>query len=255
VSPPAAVWTDREGRIRTVAEPLADFYRPIGDFQGAAYARNAFALGTAQEVGFLVPALGIGVGTCVVDVGCGTGRHLRALAEHGADVIGIDLSHRLLTVAQDALPGAWAQGDARRLPLPSGCADVVLSLCQGGFGIAPSGDQAVLDELARILRPGGRLALTAFSAWFAARFLAPDDAVDAGRSLLHSRGEVRGQDDERRSYDLWTTCYTAPHLALLVECCGLKLESISGIEPGKYGVTAPTLAHPELLVRARKEER
>ena len=47
------------------------FYRPIGDFQGADYRRNAFAAGTAEEVAALWAVAGLAAGTRVLDVGCG----------------------------------------------------------------------------------------------------------------------------------------------------------------------------------------
>ncbi len=109
----------------------------------------------------------------------------------------------------------------------------------------------MLGELARILRPGGRLALTAFSLAFAVRFMAPDDAIDLGRGLVHSPAEVRNADHERKRFDLWTACYTPGHLEALCMAVGLELEGIGGIEPGRYGQNAPTVGHPELLVIAR----
>jgi SAM-dependent methyltransferase len=264
-------WTDRDGVPVAAPEPppQGSYYGPIGDFQGAAYERNSFALGTAQEVGFLVDALALGPGTRVVDVGCGTGRHVRALAARGVEAVGVDVSAGLLaagrvlaeetgpTTGGAAGPGArgaarFVQADARALPLADGSADVVLCLCQGGFGITPGGDVRVLAELARILRPGGRLALTAFSLAFAVRYLAPDDAIDLGRGLVHSPAEVRGADDERRMFDLWTACYTPAHLAGLCTVAGLAVDALSGIEPGAYGSAPPTLRHPELLVLASR---
>jgi SAM-dependent methyltransferase len=246
------IWTDREGRPVAVPEPAAPFYGAVGDFQGAAYERNAFAMGTEQEVAFLVESLEIKPGMAVVDVGCATGRHARALAERGCAVTGVDLSHGLLRVADEALPGCWVQADARALPLPTGCADIVLCLCQGGFGITPDGDEAILAELVRILAPSGRLALTAFSTWFAARFLAPDDAVDVARSLVHTPADVRAAGGAQHKFDLWTTCYTPNELRRLCSVHGLYLEGISGVAPGAYGYDPPIMLDPEVLVRASK---
>lgn len=258
---PGPGWTDADGSPVEAPEPPpgGSHYGPIGDFQGASYDRNAFALGSEQEVEHLWGALRLRPGARVIDVGCGTGRHARALASRGVDVTGIDLSAGLLAAAQGAAdaPSATARArfvraDARALPLPAASADVVLCLCQGGFGITPGGDERVLTELARVLRPGGRLALTAFSLAFAVRNLAPEDALDLARGLVHSPAEVRGADGERRSFDLWTTCYTPGHLATLCRRVGLRPDRLSGAEPGRYGDAAPTVRDPELLLVATR---
>lgn len=248
-------WTDRDGNPVEAPEPPAagSYYTEIGDFQGAAYERNAFALGTQQEAAFLWDALDLAAGQVLVDVGCGTGRHTRAFAARGARAVGVDISQGLLAAAAaHGTQATFVRADARRIPLPDGAADAVACLCQGGFGITPGGDRQILREIARILRPGGRLALTAFSLVFAARFLAPEDAIDAERGLVWSPAEVRGADDERRRYDLWTSCYSAGELRNLLLTSGFELESLSGVEPGAYSRAPLGLAHPELLALARR---
>ena len=248
-------WSDMDGRPVDAPEPPAQgsYYGPIGDWQGGAYDRNVFALGTEQEVAFLADALALQPGMLVVDVGCGTGRHARALRGRGIRSVGVDLSAGLLRSAADRSAGDWVQADARQLPLREGAADVVMSVCQGGFGITPGGDALVLGQMVRVLRPGGRLVLTAFSLAFAARWLAPGDAFDVDRGLLYSRADVRGADGADRSFDLWTQCYTAGHLRLLARSAGLEVDDVSGVEPGAYRRGTPAgLRDPELLLLARK---
>lgn len=244
-------WRDRRNRPVAAPEPPAagSHYPAIGAFQGAAYDRNAFTRGTAQEAGFLWEALELRAGSVVLDVGCGTGRHVRALAERGAHATGIDLSGELVAAAGSA---RVAQGDARALPVRDEACDAVLSVCQGGFGLTPEGDRAALAEMARVLRPGGRLALTAFSLVFAARWVGPDDALDVRRGLHWQPAEVRGPDGDRAPFDLWTTCYSPAHLAALTEGVGMTVETLSGVEPGAYSHAWPSLDDPEYLLLGMK---
>lgn len=246
------VWTDREGRPRDVPEPppRGSRYGEIGAFQGPEhYRRNAFTRGTAQEVEALVRLIGLRAGEVVLDVGCGTGRHVQSLRERRIDAVGVDVSRELLAGAP---PGCVVAADARRLPLRDGAVDAVLSLCQGGFGLTPAGDAAALGEMCRVLRAGGRLALTAFALVFAARYLAPGDALDAGRGLHHQIAEVRGPDGRQERFDLWAAAYSVPHLRLLAAQAGLLVRAVYGVEPGSYGEHDVLLGSPELLLLAQK---
>lgn len=245
-------WSAHDGAPLTVPEPPDTFYGPVGDWQGAAYERNAFTQGTEPEVAFLTATLELSTGMTVLDVGCGTGRHCRALGTTGVRCVGVDLSHGLLTAAAARGAGDWIQGDARRLPVRDGCADVVLSLCQGGFGITPGGDRQVLAEMVRALRPGGSLVLAAFSLAFAARWMAPGDALDVGRGLHYCSAEVRGPDGAARTFDLWTQCYDVAQLRMMAAGAGLVVEGVYGVEPGRFERKAPGLRDPELLLLAAK---
>src|SRR5688572_17703727 len=154
------------------------WFEDVADHLGEAYLRYSFTKGTDQEVGFLVEELGLTSGMRVLDVGCGPGRHAHALARSDIEVVGVDISERFVELARrDAPPGAtFLRGDARALDYDGGF-DAVISLCQGAFGLSdgpgspldPDGE--VLAGMARALKPGGRLALSAFSAYFQVRHL------------------------------------------------------------------------------------
>jgi SAM-dependent methyltransferase len=101
-------------------------------------------------------------GGVVVDVGCGTGRALpalRAAVGPGGVVLGLDLTPQMLAAARaraSASRAALLLADARRLPLADASADAVFAA--GLLAHLPDPD-AGLRELARVTRPGGRLAL------------------------------------------------------------------------------------------------
>jgi demethylmenaquinone methyltransferase/2-methoxy-6-polyprenyl-1,4-benzoquinol methylase len=94
-------------------------------------------------------------GSVVLDVGCGTGDLARSLRRSGQGAVGIDLSLGMLAAARTG--GApLAQADAVALPFRSASVDAVVS----GFAVRNFADlPAVVHELARVLRPGGRLSL------------------------------------------------------------------------------------------------
>ncbi|MFJ4315373.1 class I SAM-dependent methyltransferase [Streptomyces lavendulae] len=109
-----------------------------------------------------VGELGVGPGDRVLDAGCGTGRALtplRAAVGPAGTVLGVDLTERMLAAAREAgrdADGTLLLADVARLPLRDGSLDAVFA---AGL-IAHLPDPAAnLSELARVVRPGGRLAL------------------------------------------------------------------------------------------------
>jgi SAM-dependent methyltransferase len=101
----------------------------------------------------------------VLDLGCGTGNAALLAARAGARVIGVDPATRLLDVARSRAAAAgldvdFRPGEAAALPLPDRSLDAVVSV----FGIVFAADaHAAAAEVARVLRPGGRLLLAAWT--------------------------------------------------------------------------------------------
>jgi demethylmenaquinone methyltransferase/2-methoxy-6-polyprenyl-1,4-benzoquinol methylase len=101
-----------------------------------------------------VRSLALQPGAVVVDLACGTGDLCRELATQGARPVGVDLSFGMLAAARTAAP--LLQGDALRLPLPDASADAVTcGFALRNFASLPP----FFAELARVVRPGGRIAL------------------------------------------------------------------------------------------------
>ncbi|QGG97076.1 methyltransferase domain-containing protein [Actinomarinicola tropica] len=228
---------------------------------GAAYLRYSFTKGTEQEVDHLVSALDLRPGDRVLDVGCGPGRHAHALGRRGIEVHGVDISQRFVDLARrDAPDGVtFSRADARALSFEAEF-DAAISLCQGAFGLVagPAAEGAssidpdldVLVGMSRALRPGGRLALSAFSAYFQVRYLEDHDGFDAERGVNHERTTIRSEAGEATEVDLWTSCFTPRELRLLVDAAGLRLRHLWSVTPGDYAARPPDLDHPELLVIA-----
>ena len=230
------------------------WFEPVAEHLGTAYLRYSFTKGTRQEVEHLSGALALEPGMRVLDVGCGPGRHAYALAERGVVVHGIDISRRFIDIARvDAPAGAtFERLDARALPFDREF-DAVICLCQGAFGLmtADGHDGLVLAGMARALRPGGRLALSAFSSYFVVKHWDGTD-FDADSGVNHELTELRDEDGEVVPAELWTGCYTPRELRLMCAAVGLTVDSISSVEPGAYGDEAPTVDTAEFLLLATK---
>jgi SAM-dependent methyltransferase len=232
------------------------WFEPIAEHLGSAYLRYSFTKGTVQEVDALIDVLGLTPGMRVLDVGCGPGRHAHELARRGIEVHGIDISQRFIDLAQaSAPPGAtFERMDARALLFDAEF-DIAISLCQGGFGLltGPGEDESVVRGMARAVKPGGRLAMSAFSAYFAVKYH-EEATFDADRGVSHEITEVRNEQGEPKQVDLWTGCYTPRELRLLMRVCGLRLDRIWSVEPGKYMPTSPSTESPEFLILATRPD-
>jgi SAM-dependent methyltransferase len=127
-----------------------------GDF--GALARE---LGGAAEAERFVARVEFEPGARVLDIACGTGNATIPLAHRGAIVTGLDMTPPLLEkararAAREGLRIRFDEGFAESMPYPDGSFDVLVSMFGIMFSPLPA---TVASEMARVLRPGGRLAL------------------------------------------------------------------------------------------------
>src|SRR3954471_17131780 len=148
-----------------MSEPATDD-RAIKDRARATWAAGDFprvARDTVPRVGpALVAAARIRTGDRVLDVGAGAGATSIPAAHAGGDVVASDLTPELLRAGRSAAVAAgvaieWVEADAEALPFEDESFDVVLS--SFGAMFAPR-HQVVADELVRVTRPGGTIAMT-----------------------------------------------------------------------------------------------
>ena len=150
-------------RTLRAPEPL-----PTGDEKVAAVDAMFDAIAPGYDVTNRVISLGLDVGwrrrtvlslglppeSVVLDLACGTGDLCLELARHGLSAVGVDRSAGMLAAAQTTAP--LVRGDGLTLPVRTGGVDgLVCGFALRNFAaLAP-----VLAECARVLRPGGRIAL------------------------------------------------------------------------------------------------
>lgn len=113
----------------------------------------------------LVAAAGVGPAHRVLDIAAGSGNAAIPAALTGADVVATDLCPDLLEVGRAAAQDlgvelTWREADAENLPYPDADYDVVLSCV--GVMFAPH-HQAAADQLLRVTRPGGTIALLSWT--------------------------------------------------------------------------------------------
>ena len=135
---------------------------PIHDSAARGYAKSvqAFVRGRPEYpealVGWLRQGIGLAPGKVALDLGAGTGKLTKRLVATGARVIAVEPVPEMLAALSAALPQVEAhRASAAELPLPDRSVDAVV--CAQAFHWFASA--AALDEIHRVLKPGGWLGL------------------------------------------------------------------------------------------------
>lgn len=154
----------------------------------------------------------------VVDAGCGTGRQIPGLLTRSARVIGLDHSAEMLAIARERVARGdegrveLYEADLRSLPLEDASADRVL--CFETLQHVPTAEfrLAVVQDLLRVLRPGGVLVISAY------RWL----------------GHIKRQKDGFFEHGLYRYAFTSRELGELLRTAGFEDVRVGGavILPG-----------------------
>ncbi|MBI2421666.1 MAG: class I SAM-dependent methyltransferase [Candidatus Hydrogenedentes bacterium] len=217
----------------------------------------------APESEFAVQQLAIGPNDRVLDLCCGAGRHLYHLARHTPHVFGLDYSAQLLATAKTALAGKGllVRGDMRHLPFENAFDAVTNFFTSFGYFLDSRENHAVVEGVARALRPGGRFFIDYLNAEYVETHLqsSSDRTIDGMRIV-----EERWIDRERDRVNKLTVVfrdnteitramesvrlYTESEMRFLLEGCGLTVERVFGCYSG-LAFSADT---PRLILIGRK---
>ncbi len=160
----------------------------------------------------------------VLDVGCGSGLQSVYLADHAAEVVGVDLSLALIRLAKgrcQSHPHARFQvADACRLPFADASFDCIVSYGDVLSHIVEGYEQAV-SEMARVARPGALLTLEADTKWNFGILYHPRECLDAL--------QVRGRGHATRVWEgMRFKTFTYSELTGLLEKNGFEMLSCMG---------------------------
>ncbi len=228
------------------------------------YDAEPFARNTAAEVGFILATFALPIGSAILDMGCGTGRHAVALAGRGYRVTGVDLAAGMLAEARKAAEAAgvaveWIEADATRF-VASRRFDAALCLRGGAFGILnldddpAAHDLAVLRAIRGALVPGAPLILTTLNAIARLREITDAD-VRRGRFDLRTLEEIYSETEETgdgpKRVRLKERRWLPPELIALVERAGFTVQALYGGTSGAWDRHPLRLDEPEVMVIAR----
>jgi len=139
--------------------------RPAAVWSSGGKDYDEISRGIADAIEHCVMRLGPRPGEKILDLSTGTGWTSRLVARRGARVIGADIAEDLLAAARlkadaEGLRIEYQVGDAEALPFEDGAFDAVVSTFGVMFASRP---EAAASELARVVRKGGRIALTTWT--------------------------------------------------------------------------------------------
>lgn len=200
--------------------------------------------GAEHEVSKMVSWLGLPEGASVLDLCCGMGRHSLALAESRFRVTGVDLSEVLLRKAQESDPRGlvtWILSDMRYIPIDEEKFDAVLNLFTS-FGYFTKDEEhvKVLEEICRVLKPGGRFIIDFLNPAYVERNLVPESSREAEGQRIEEKRRIENgyvkkdiaitakEGGETREYHERVKLYTREEFRAMIEEAGLIIDQIHG---------------------------
>jgi len=164
---------------------MADWHeQAFGGLYPIVYAHRDVAL-AAREAAFAAECLALTPADCVLDLGCGGGRHLVHTGGTVGFAVGLDFSEALLALAPRTL--ALVRADMRALPFGETFDAAVSFFTSFGYFSREEDNEAAVAELARTLKPGGRFFIDYLNAPYVERTLVPESFRERDGYGIHER--------------------------------------------------------------------
>jgi ubiquinone/menaquinone biosynthesis C-methylase UbiE len=238
----------------------------FGDFYLRAYADDEHRAEESAEARAAARLAGCPDGGDLLDVPCGFGRHAIPLARAGYRVVGVDRSQTLLAEARRrAGDERWPElvhADYRELPFAGESFDAAINLYSSLGYLGDEADIEVLEQIRRVLRPGGRLVIETMHRDLAVRRFAETNwrLLGEGRLLLEQRtfdpaaGIVQttqtliDKTGERDARHFSVRLYTATELVAMLRRAGFEEARCYGEFDG-----SPLRVDTRLVIVARRD--
>ncbi|WCN38826.1 class I SAM-dependent methyltransferase [Aneurinibacillus uraniidurans] len=194
-----------------------------------------------QEVESLLRLLPLPKTGRVLDFCCGDGRHSRALAQHGYEVVGFDLSAYLLSEARCKTKKenvTYYQYDMREVPFNEEF-DVLFNLFTSfGYFADDAENEKVIKRMAQALKPEGKLVIDYLNPEYVRAHLVPESVRDVdGKHIIERRTIEDGfvvkqiiitEQEEERTFWERVRLYSADEMETMLDRAGIKLLDVYG---------------------------
>ena len=242
----------------------ADWYEEaFGESYGIVYAHRTIEA-AEPEAAFAASQVRLADGEAVLDLCCGTGRHLSHLARRTPHAFGLDYSPILLARAAESL-GSRARlvrADMRHIPFTNAF-DVVTSFFTSfGYFLEDSENERVIQEIGRILRPGGRFFLDHVNAAHLRRALESSTIrrqdsyeiresrwIDETRNRINKTTHVFREGTKLHESEESVRLYTQDELATILRRAGLSVDNVYG----DYNGAESGPSQPRMLFAGHKD--
>ncbi|USS41662.1 methyltransferase domain-containing protein [Thermococcus aggregans] len=226
------------------------------------YLQEPFTRYTKEEVEFLLNEFKLPKGAKILDVGCGVGRHSIELAKRGYRVTGVDISRKMLEKAEEraqkeGVEVEFIKADATKFARDEEF-DAAICLCEGAFSLLGLSDDPIEHDLAilrnvyRSLKPGGKFILTALSALSRVKKATNEDIAHGlfDPNTMTFYEELEAPDGTK--VPIRERVYVPTELYLMFKMVGFEVKAIWGGTAGRWGKRKVDMDDIELMVIAEK---
>ena len=229
------------------------------------YHEESFTHNTIKEVDFLEEEFQLEKGAKILDVGCGTGRHAVELAKRGYNVTGLDISEKMLELAEEKCRKEdvnvnFIHADATDFNLEEKF-DAAICLCEGAFGLLSieedpfDRDKKILKNINNVIKRNAKFILTALNGLKKIREY-DDEDVKTGKfdplSIVETFPISDILENPPEDIMLKEKGFLATELKLMLNNTGFKVKNIWGGTAGSWNRETLKMDEFELMIVSKK---